>query len=175
MTSSDLAHLTFDDGPGPSTGDLLEVLDRHGVRATFFVIGGQIAARAATLRRVLDEGHAVGNHSWDHPSLPSLPEHEIREQLARTNAAIAAATGLQPELFRPPFGDTDATVERVAAELGLRQVLWDVDAEDWREPGRDAILERLQAARPGEIVVLHDGGGDRSPTVAAVEAYLRRD
>lgn len=141
--------------------------------ATFFVIGGQIEARAATLRRAYDEGHAIGNHTWDHPRLPSLSERAIRDQLARTSAAIAATIGREPDLFRPPFGDTDATVERVAAELGMRQILWDVDTEDWQEPGTDAVLCQLRAAAPGAVVLLHDGGGDRSATVAAVARYLR--
>jgi peptidoglycan/xylan/chitin deacetylase (PgdA/CDA1 family) len=169
-----VAHLTFDDGPGPHTDELLDVLARYEVRATFFVIGAQIAQRAATVRRAVDEGHAIGNHSWDHPSLPSLAEDEIHDQLARTSGAIVEVTGRAADLFRPPFGDTDATVERVAAALGMRQVLWDVDTEDWQEPGRDLILERLRTAGAADIVVLlHDGGGDRSGTVAAVEAYLR--
>jgi peptidoglycan-N-acetylglucosamine deacetylase len=171
--SVDLPHLTFDDGPGPSTDELLDVLARHGVRATFFVVGAQIAERVGTVQRAAHEGHAIGNHSWDHPSLPALGEERVREQLARTNEAIAAAIGRQPELFRPPFGDTDAMVERVAAELGMRQMLWDVDTEDWQAPGRDRVLQRIATAKPTEIVVMHDGGGDRAGTVAAVEAYLR--
>jgi peptidoglycan/xylan/chitin deacetylase (PgdA/CDA1 family) len=166
-------HLTFDDGPGPHTDELLDVLGRYDVRATFFVIGAQIAERAATVRRAVDEGHAIGNHSWDHPSLPTLSEDQVHDQLARTSAAIAAAIGQAPELFRPPFGNTDAMVERVAAALGMGQVLWDVDTEDWREPGRDRVRQRIATAKPTEIVLLHDGGGDRSGTVAAVEAFLR--
>ena len=173
QTAPLVTHLTFDDGPGPHTDELLDVLARYDVRATFFVIGAQIAQRRATVRRAVDEGHAIGNHSWDHPSLPSLAEDEIHDQLARTRGSIVEVTGRATELFRPPFGDTDATVERVAAALGMRQVLWDVDTEDWQEPGRDVILQRLQTAGLADTVLLHDGGGDRSATVAAVEAYLR--
>jgi peptidoglycan-N-acetylglucosamine deacetylase len=125
------------------------------------------------VRRTYEAGHAIGNHTWDHPRLASLAEDQIRDELVRTSEAIADTTGRAPELFRPPFGDTDATVERVAVELGMRQVLWDVDAQDWQEPGAEAVLRRLRAAAPGAVVLLHDGGGDRSPTVAAVARYLR--
>jgi peptidoglycan/xylan/chitin deacetylase (PgdA/CDA1 family) len=168
-----LPHLTFDDGPGAHTDELLDVLARYDVRATFFVLGDRIAERTATVRRAFDEGHAIGNHSWDHPSLPSLPEDRVRDQLVRTGEAIADAIGRAPDVFRPPFGETDATVERIAAELGMRQVLWDVDTEDSRPPGRDRVLQRIATAKPSEVVLLHDAGGDRSGTVAAVEAYLR--
>jgi peptidoglycan-N-acetylglucosamine deacetylase len=172
--SAGLPHLTFDDGPGPDTDELLDVLGRYDVRATFFLIGAQIAERVATVRRAAEEGHAIGNHAWDHPRLPTLGEAQVRDQLARTSEAIAGAIGREPQLFRPPFGDTDATVERVAAALGMRLVLWDVDTEDWQEPGRDRVLQRIATAKPTEIVLLHDGGGNRSGTVAAVEAYLRQ-
>jgi peptidoglycan/xylan/chitin deacetylase (PgdA/CDA1 family) len=172
--SRSLAQLTFDDGPSAFTDALLDVLGRHDVKATFFVIGELVADCPDTVRRTVDEGHAIGNHSWDHPHLAALSEQEVRDQLQRTSAAIAAVIGREPELFRPPFGDTSQTVARVAGELGMRQVLWDVDTEDWQEPGREVVEARIDAARPGEIVVLHDGGGDREPTVRAVEGYLRR-
>ncbi|HEX7300990.1 MAG TPA: polysaccharide deacetylase family protein [Solirubrobacteraceae bacterium] len=167
-----LPDLTFDDGPGPFTDELLDVLRRHEVRATFFVVGELVARRAATVRRAAEEGHAIGNHSWDHPRLPSLSEEDIREQLERTSAAIVAAIGREPELFRPPFGDTDPTVECVASDLGMRQMLWDVDTEDWQMPGPDVVHARIAAAKGGEIVLMHDGGGERAGTVQAVDAFL---
>jgi peptidoglycan/xylan/chitin deacetylase (PgdA/CDA1 family) len=168
-----LPHLTFDDGPSGYTDELLDILARHGVRATFFVLGERVAHRALTVRRAVDEGHAIGNHSWDHPRLTELGQDEIREQLARTSAAIAAAVDREPDVFRPPFGATDATVERVAGGLGMRQVLWDVDTEDWSAPGQELVLQRMRHAKPGEIMLLHDGAGESSAdTVRAVEAYL---
>jgi peptidoglycan-N-acetylglucosamine deacetylase len=171
--SAGLPHLTFDDGPGPDTDELLDVLARYDVRATFFVIGAQIAERVATVRRAAEEGHAIGNHAWDHPSLPTLGEDQVRDQLARTSETIAGAIGREPELFRPPFGDTDAMVERVAAALGMRQVLWDVDTEDWTKPGAAKVEHAILAgARPGAIILMHDGGGNRSETVAALDRAL---
>jgi peptidoglycan-N-acetylglucosamine deacetylase len=165
--------LTFDDGPSAFTDQLLDILARHGVRATFFVIGEQVACRRATVRRAVDAGHAVGNHSWDHPSLRALSEEAIRDQLRRTSAAIADATGVVPDMFRPPYGETDETVERVARELGLRQVLWDVDTRDWDLPGRDVVRARIASAGASEIVLLHDGGGEsRADTVSAVGDFL---
>jgi peptidoglycan-N-acetylglucosamine deacetylase len=173
VTRTASAHLTFDDGPGEHTDQLLDVLARYDARAIFFVLGARIAERAATVRRAFAEGHAIGYHSWDHPSLPTLGEDAIRDQVARTSEAIADTIGRGPELFRPPVGDTDAVVERIAGELGMGQVLWDVDTEDWQEPGRDRVLQRIATAKPSEIVLLHDAGGERSGTIAAVDAYLR--
>ena len=170
---NDLAHLTFDDGPSGYTEGLLDVLARHAVSAMFFVLGERVAEGAATVRRAFEAGHAIGNHSWDHPRLTELDEGEVHDQLARTSDAIAAVIGHRPDLFRPPFGDTDAGVERVAADLGMRQVLWDVEPEDWARPGRDVVLERIRQAAPGQIVLLHDGPGDSSAdTVSAVATYL---
>ena len=164
--------LTFDDGPDRLTGDLLDALAEHGRRATFFLVGCQVAARAELVRRIVADGHAVGNHSWDHPSLPSLTEPEIVGQLRRTSDAIEAVCGLRPAIFRPPYGARDARVDRAAAALGMQTLLWDVDPADWSSPGVEPIAAAIREAADGEVVLLHDGRGDRRQTLAAVRLAL---
>lgn len=163
--------LTFDDGPQPPyTGQVLDILARYGVPATFFCTGMYAAAWPEYLVRMRDEGHTVANHTWSHPFLFELSRPQLTEQLDRTNDAIAAATGeAAPTLFRPPYGSRTAEVLRWLAESGLTTVLWDVAPDDWQLPGADTIAARvLGEARPGSIVLLHDSGGDRSQTVAAL-------
>ncbi|MGI8558009.1 MAG: polysaccharide deacetylase family protein [Solirubrobacteraceae bacterium] len=150
--------LTFDDGPSAAgTPALLDLLARHGLRATFFVLGSAAAQHPAIVRRIVADGHAVGNHSWDHPMLPALPEAVRRRQLARTSALIEQITGSAPDLFRPPYGASSAALEQQAAELGLSTQLWDVDTEDWSEPGAEAICAALLSARAEDVVLMHDG------------------
>jgi peptidoglycan/xylan/chitin deacetylase (PgdA/CDA1 family) len=164
--------LTFDDGPGDQTAEVLDVLGEHGWRATFFLVGSQVARGAHLVGRIIAEGHTVGNHSWDHARLTDLEPAEIASQLRRTTAAIESVTGVRPEVFRPPYGDRDERVDRIAAELGMRTVLWDVDPEDWSRPGVEAIAAAIRGAGPRDVVLLHDGRGDRGQTVAALRLAL---
>lgn len=158
-----LLALTFDDGPGSWTADFLDVLRRKRVHATFFVIGQEVPGREEVLRRALREGHEIGNHSMHHEQLPDLGALEA------TSALIRAATRFRPCLFRPPGGVVNASLVSAAGAAGMATVLWDVDPADWTRPGAGAIHDRVVgAARPGSIVVLHDGGGDRSETLAAL-------
>ena len=169
------ARLTFDDGPSPYTDDILAVLERYTLRATFFVIGSRVHANASLLRRVAAAGHAVGNHSWDHAHLTALSAPEIESQIARTSAAITEAVGIAPTLFRPPFGERDDRVDAVVERLGLTTMLWDVDSEDWKRPGAEPIARAVAGAAPGQIVLLHDGGRtERSQTIAGLELGLAR-
>ncbi len=169
--------LTFDDGPAECTPALLAVLARHGVHATFFVVGRRVARGRELVRRIAAEGHTVGNHSWSHPDLRTLESDALRVELERTSDAIERATGERPSLFRPPYGFTNRNVEAAASALGMRSVLWDVSTDDWLRPGVEAIGEVLRAAPPGAVVLMHDGRaragrGDRRQTVAAVERLL---
>lgn len=166
------ARLTFDDGPSRYTEMILDRLAEHRVKATFFVVGRQVRRQRAVVQRAAAEGHAIGNHSWDHPHLPGLPPTVIRRQLERTSAAIADVLGSPPHLFRPPYGDRNEQIDAVAAELGLETVLWDVDPRDWSRPGARAIAAAIVAARPRQIVLLHDGRGDRAQTVAGLSRAL---
>lgn len=166
--------LTFDDGPADGhTAAVLDVLAKHAVKATFFVVGQNVVGREHLLERMAAEGHGIGNHSWSHPKLPELNDDGIRRELAQTSEAIEAVVGFRPDVFRPPYGDTDKRVEAVAADLGLRTLLWDIDPRDWSRPGVEAIRDAIAGAEAGQVLLLHDGGGDRSQTVAALGEALK--
>jgi peptidoglycan/xylan/chitin deacetylase (PgdA/CDA1 family) len=148
--------LTFDDGPGPYTSQLLDELATAGVRATFFVIGQNAAAMPDLVRRAAAGGHAIGNHTWDHPHLPSLGAEQVADEVDKTTAALATA-GVVTDLMRPPYGATDDAVASAAADRGYAQVLWDVDTQDWLNLDVAVTTQRaLEGARPGAIVLMHD-------------------
>ncbi|HEY5142708.1 MAG TPA: polysaccharide deacetylase family protein [Solirubrobacteraceae bacterium] len=160
--------LTYDDGPAADTPAFVDELHRLGVPATFFMIGRQVQAEPALARRVLAAGDAIGNHSWDHANL-GAGGPAATDELVRTNAAIRRATGFTPCLFRPPYRATGADlVARVRAQ-GMTSVLWSVDPADWATPGTGVIVGRVLAQTgPGAIILDHDGGGNRSQTLAAI-------
>jgi peptidoglycan/xylan/chitin deacetylase (PgdA/CDA1 family) len=165
--SSDAVALTFDDGPGPDTAAILRVLSRHGAHATFFQIGMQVRGHEALERRILGAGNDLGNHSWRHESLPSA------SSMADTQGAITRASGYRPCTFRPPGGLRDARVISDAATLSMNTVVWDVDPADWTRPGIGAIERRvLTEAHAGSVILLHDGGGDRAQTLAALPTII---
>lgn len=167
-----VVYLTFDDGPDPQwTPQVLRVLARHDAQATFFMLGQSAAAHPELVSRVRRGGHAVANHTWNHPQLPQLGAGEVRSQLTRTSTAL----GGKDRCMRPPYGATNPAVNSVVENSGKRSVLWDVDTEDWRRPGARAIEDRVvQGAEPGAIVLMHDAGGERSQTVGALDGALRR-
>jgi peptidoglycan/xylan/chitin deacetylase (PgdA/CDA1 family) len=151
--------LTFDDGPSAFTPRVLRALRRTDARATFFVVGSQVEGRERLLRRMLRDGHEIGNHSMAH--MPGPDESDI----AQASETIEDATGFRPCQFRPPDGDVDDELVQRAAALGLSTVLWSVDAGDWQAQDPEAIRERVMSViAPGSIVLLHDGGGDRHGT-----------
>jgi peptidoglycan/xylan/chitin deacetylase (PgdA/CDA1 family) len=159
--------LTFDDGPSEYTPGFLKVLREKHVHATFFEIGQEVAGREQTMRRILREGDEIGNHTMHHATLPGYPE------ISEASAAIEGATRFKPCLFRPPGGASDAAVIETAAQLGMRTITWDVDPADWTDPGSAAVFERVVgAARPGSIILMHDGGGNRSGTLAALPQII---
>jgi peptidoglycan/xylan/chitin deacetylase (PgdA/CDA1 family) len=170
--------LTFDDGPWPSaTPSVLEILRRLRVRATFFDVGYLARARTDLVRPELEAGMVVGNHSWDHPITPpfrDLPRARIASEIRRASAELKAI-GAAPQLFRPPGGSYSPWILREAARQGVRVVLWSVDPRDWL-PGTTArriVHAVLSHVRPGSIILLHDGGGDRSATVRALPRIIR--
>ncbi len=149
--------LTFDDGPVAGTADLLDVLRSRGVHATFFVVGRNARAHPGLLRRMVRDGHDIGNHSLDHADLSRLGASAVRRELAETNRIVRRATGHTPTLVRPPYGATDATVASVSRRLGMALVTWDVDPRDWRDRTTATVRSRvLAAAHPGAIVLAHD-------------------
>src|SRR5579884_3604674 len=166
--------LTFDDGPGPVyTAQILTILKQEGVRATFFVIGSNASRYPELVSQEVQQGHVVGNHTWSHSNLKNLSAAAVRKELQSTSSEIYADSGVYPVVFRPPGGNFNGSVQAIAASLGLSTVLWNVDPRDWSRPGRDAIIKTvLDTTHNGSIILLHDGGGDRSQTVAALPTII---
>lgn len=166
--------LTFDDGPNPMyTAQILAILQQYGVQATFFVIGSEAAAHPELVQQESQQSHIVGNHTWTHPNLTTLSPADIRAQLQSASNEIEAATNQAPSLMRPPGGNFNSEVQSIAASLGLSTILWNVDPRDWSRPGTDKIIQTvLNTTHNGSIILLHDGGGDRSQTVAALPTII---
>ncbi|WP_329399874.1 polysaccharide deacetylase family protein [Streptomyces melanogenes] len=167
--------LTFDDGPGPYTAQLLDILGREGVRATFFLVGDKpVHTYPDLVRRIAAQGHAIGNHTWTHPVLTGLPEAEILRQLTLTQSVLQQLTGVRPTLMRPPKGLTDARVTGAAKALGLAQILWNVTATDYHNTTTELVRKLvLERARPGGVVLLHDVLKWTVPAVPGIIAGLR--
>ena len=173
--------LTYDDGPNdPHTLRLLEVLARQDVQATFFLIGRHVQQHQEIAREIVQAGHAVGNHTFTHPLLTFKSESEIRQQLSECRAALQDAIGEHSNLFRPPFGGRRPAVLRVARELGMQSVMWNVTGYDWKAPPADVIERKVaKQIRGGDVILLHDGGhkemgADRSQTVMATDRLIVR-
>ncbi len=167
-----VAYLTFDDGPDPRwTPKVTRVLRKHRVKGTFFVVGNSATRHPGMLRTLRSQGHVVANHTYSHPVLTKQPSAQVRSQLQRTDRAIGTS-----RCYRPPYGAVNNRVDAVAASLGLRySVLWNVDSNDWRRPGATTIANTVvRTTRPGSIILMHDGGGNRSQTVAALDQSITR-
>jgi peptidoglycan/xylan/chitin deacetylase (PgdA/CDA1 family) len=151
--------ITFDDGPSATlTPKLLDLLAARHIKATFFVIGENVAEHPEIVARAAREGHEIANHSWSHPNLAKLSDEAVRRQLWRADDAIKSATGVRPTLLRPPYGSITEREKRwIHDEFGYQIVLWDVDPYDWKRPGPTVVRNRiLQETRPGSIVLSHD-------------------
>src|ERR1700678_1559918 len=171
--------LTYDDGPNdPHTLKLLEILAKHNVKATFFMIGRYARQRPDIAREVASAGHAIGNHTFTHPLLTFKSDAEIRRELSGCRAALSDAVGQHTNLFRPPFGGRRPTVLRVARKLGMESVMWNVTGYDWTAPPASEIERKVvKQIRGGDVILLHDGGhqemgANRSQTVAATDQLL---
>ncbi|WP_305788699.1 polysaccharide deacetylase family protein [Symbioplanes lichenis] len=166
--------LTFDDGPDPAyTPQVLHILRKHHIKATFFVIGQQAHDFPDLVKSIAGEGHAVGTHTWSHQDVSRMPAGRARTEIGRAVDTVAATLGPIPHLFRAPYGSWSPTAFKVCAALGQTSVAWDVDPRDWDNPGSDRIRSRvLHQVGHRSIVLNHDGGGDRSQTVRALRNYL---
>ena len=151
--------MTFDDGPSPETTPrLLDILKQRNIKATFFMIGQNAERNPDIVKRILADGHEIGNHSWTHPQLAKLPDDRVTEEIIKTQNAIKNASGYTPKLLRPPYGSITARQkEWIENQFGLSVILWSVDPFDWKRPGASVIEQRILAgARPGAIILSHD-------------------
>ena len=156
-TGNKVIALTFDDGPGPHTAHLLDILDQYGAKATFFLIGSKVSSQANVVRSIHARGHQLGNHSWSHPELPKLPAGQIAGEIDRTNDAIKQATGVTPAILRPPYGAVNGVVLEQLRLRGMSSILWSVDTRDWADRNSDIVCSRAVAgARPGAVILMHD-------------------
>ena len=166
--------LTLDDGPSKFTPQILEILQQYKITATFCMIGRQVAANASIVREVASAGHHITNHTWDHADQSKLSLAAVTSELNRTNEALADV-GITPTMYRAPFGSWSPTVFEAAARAGLRPLDWSVDPKDWSMPGVNKIVANIMThTSTGSIILDHDGGGDRSQTVAAMRIWLPR-
>ena len=172
--SAGVVYLTFDDGPTPAwTPRVLALLARYQAWATFFVLGRSAAAHPELVRQEFAAGHGVGNHTWSHRRLTRLRGAQLVAEVNGTSTVIQQITGAPVRCLRPPFATVDAASAEQVRALGLRLVLWDIDTNDWLRPGTGAIAGRvLGRVRSGDVILMHDGGGNRSQTVAALEQVL---
>ena len=173
--------LTYDDGPNdPWTLRLLEVLDRHSVKATFFVLGRFAQQKPEIVRALAAAGHVIGNHSWDHPRLIFASNAELRRQLEQTQSAIFDACGVTPTLFRPPFGGRRPGTLSAIRELGLEPIMWNVTCYDWRPTSGDKVFAHARRQiQGGDVILMHDGdqramGADRRHSVEATDRIVKR-
>jgi len=150
--------LTFDDGPGPFDARLLQILKDNDAKATFFEIGNKVAANPAGSKQIADAGMEIGNHTWEHPNMTTIPPEDIAGQFSKTNDAIAAATGRTPNLWRPAGGLSNEAVNQMAGRYGLAEILWDVIPFDWINDSNTGATRYMLMTyiKPGSVVLFHD-------------------
>lgn len=171
--------LTFDDGPDQKyTDQILTILKKNQVRATFFVVGRQVKAHPDMLKRIHHEGHIIGNHSWGHPSLSQLSDQQVAQEMNQTNHAVKQLIGKEMRLMRPPYGAVKGKVD-LLEQMGYEMIQWNIDTLDWKK-GRTAedIINTVKSnLAPGSIILEHNGGGSRTETVKSLPhliEYLRQ-
>jgi peptidoglycan/xylan/chitin deacetylase (PgdA/CDA1 family) len=166
--------LTFDDGPSNAhTQAILNALRQNGLRATMFNEGQFAAAVPAQVRAEVSAGMWVGNHSYTHPHLTQLSQAQIQAEIGNTQQAIANAGGGTPKLFRPPYGETNATVQSVEAQFGLRQIIWDVDSQDWNGASTSAIVAANGRLQNGQIILMHEWPANTLAAIPGIAQNLR--
>lgn len=166
--------LTFDDGPGKDTPSILAILKQNNVPATFFVVGREVQANPQMLSQQIRQGSQIGVHTWDHSDMTKLSSAKQQRQIVDTQNAIINATGTPSRLFRAPYGAVSSSVIATAEKNKLLSVLWEADTKDWQNPDAATIVQRVMSqVSPGTIILLHDGGGDRVNTVAALPTIIK--
>ncbi len=166
--------LTFDDGPNPSnTTTLLNTLKANGVRATMFNIGQNARNNPSLVRAQVDAGMWIGNHSWTHPHLTQMSGSQIQSELQQTQQAIQQITGSAPRLFRPPYGETNTTLKSIEQQLGLREIIWDVDSQDWNGASTAQIVQAASRLQNGQIILMHDQYATTVAAIPQIVANLR--
>ncbi|WP_363319912.1 polysaccharide deacetylase family protein [Metasolibacillus sp.] len=172
-TDQKVLALTFDDGPHQAyTSEILDLLALHGAKATFFIIGENAKKNPALVERIDEEGHEIANHTYTHPLKTTVPK--LIKEIEQTSELLEQITGNRPKLFRPVGGQyTDAMIDAIAEE-GYKVVMWSwhLDTEDWKEPGVGKILQIVNSAKEGDVILFHDGGGNRQQTVEALKQAL---
>jgi peptidoglycan-N-acetylglucosamine deacetylase len=168
--------LTIDDGPSPIyTPQILQILEQYKITASFSMVGKNVTYYPSVAREVADAGHVIVNHTWDHADLAPLTESQTRAEIANASDAIHTAVGQVPTIFRAPYGAWSKTTLEYCASANLMALDWSVDPRDWARPGVDEIVDNiLRNTETGSIILEHDGGGDRSETVAALRIAFRR-
>ena len=166
--------LTFDDGPSSYTGAILDTLKKYHASATFFTLGNQVGSFPLAMQRAVAEGHVVGNHTWDHQDLTRLGPKDIRDEMSTQIDGVTGKKLPAPKLFRPPYGAVNDQIVAEARRQGMLTVLWSVDTNDYKLPAPDAMTAQVLAeVQPGAIVLMHDGGGDRTTTSAALPMIIK--
>jgi len=170
--------LTFDDGPvAANTTRLMNILKARNIKATFYVLGSRVKRNPSLMKRMVAEGHEVGNHTWTHGKLTAMSDTAVRSELDRTRDAIVAATGIKPRTMRPPYGALSTRQRNwIFKEYGYPTILWDVDPQDWKKPGTGVIKSRIvNGSRSGSIILLHDLHSSSVDAVpSTVDALLRQ-
>jgi peptidoglycan/xylan/chitin deacetylase (PgdA/CDA1 family) len=170
-----LVALTFDDGPWPGQTDkILKILEREGVHATFFMVGARVRASPGLAKEVVEAGNLAGNHTLGHRLLTKSKPKQIKRQLSGGASAIKRATGVSPKWFRPPWGAMNSKVWKQTRKMGLHVALWDIDTRDWTRPGAKKIVSRAtKRVDKGTIILMHDGGVNRTQTIQALPKIIR--
>lgn len=166
--------LTYDDGPTSGfTSTLLSTLQQNGVRATLFNIGQNAQNNPSLVNAEKNAGMWIGNHSWTHPHLTQMSQSQMLSELQRTQQAIQKTTGTAPRLFRPPYGETNATLRAVEQQLGLTEIIWDVDSQDWNGASTAQIVQRASQLQNGQVILMHDGYTTTIQAIPQIVANLK--
>ncbi|WP_162005141.1 polysaccharide deacetylase family protein [Dictyobacter vulcani] len=166
--------LTFDDGPDPqNTPQILSILQQHNVHATFFAVGEHAQENPDLVHQIVSGGNVLGNHTWDHADLKKLKPEDQAKEIGHSADELQQLTHVRPTLLRPPYGAINDSLKNEAALAHDTIIIWNVDTEDWKTPGKDAIVNTaVHNARNGAIILMHDGGGDRSQTIQALPEII---